>query len=209
MSESFQVTIYSDKKGFQYLSEKDTDALKTIETDKYSVINISYANEFGDFYQSKTYFAKMSSLPLTSIGGSTASSTTSVQSAMSFFEFFLEGEYVTAVSSQACADLTEWLAKPKRIQADIRSKAIKDAQKYVEVFKGRALDVHSLQERTPGFPGSSNKCFANAALKQLLLEPGNQEIDLVKVPLFALPLTKSFLDLSAAFHNVRSGSGFC
>ncbi|MBM7072597.1 hypothetical protein JQC92_11255 [Shewanella sp. 202IG2-18] len=62
-----------------------------------------------------------------------------------------------------------------------------------------------IQKLTPGFESEGGNCFANAALKQLILGSAGYEVSPTKVPVFAGKLAQSYKKLNELFCSFRVG----
>lgn len=117
---------------------------------------------------------------------------------LSFVNESSKAEYTVAAtqSSPEVSSFVDSTQEPQRSNSSVS----------VEQWK-KTKSAEELKKLTPGFDNRGCHCFANAALKQLILNSKGYVAEHYNVPDFAKDLAKAFQDLNQSFYDCREGKG--
>ncbi len=213
MSREVKIVLQSNNSGFEFVSGNCDELAKIDKGDEF-VFKVECRGKADEASSIKTYLVRAMTNDIER--QVTAESPVSAIKShnFQFLEFIDRDDFVYLEEASDSDQCIKWFCKklsqmpPKNTGAQKSDDVVKvgrELLKEVELQRhDNRLEVEQIRARTAGFSGGYNRCFANAALKQLLLEPRNKSIEILKLPESLQPLALAFEDLFDSFHKIRN-----
>ncbi|MBM7072596.1 hypothetical protein JQC92_11250 [Shewanella sp. 202IG2-18] len=215
MSREFKFTLQPREGSLDFVSG-NLEELKKIDARSEFVFKVDYKGNLESSNSPKTFLVRAISSENKEQTDPQSQDSDLKSRTLEFLEFTENEGFISLEKTNESKQLKSWFlarigkVSPETPELQKNDNAVKvecELPKDTELKRSsKKIEVEQIRDKTVGFSGGLNMCFANSALKQLLLEPGNQELAMLSIPHSVHPLAKAFQSLSNVFHDIRAGN---